>query len=271
MLACNLCPFTRTQFRGVSLGSNCCRIALARRAFACMTHSISVWRIALNSNEANHARLCACLDADERLHAAQFKSAADRRSYEICHGAVRHILAEQLHDAPDRLVFFRPPSGKPELHHSRNTLLFNLSHSANVALLAVSETCEVGVDVEYLRPLQDWRTLVHTVCTTEECAIIAEQPNPVAAFYRCWVGKEALLKCLGIGLSVSPTDWQVLDTHAQLRPIVSRSSKDPDTGTEQLTIRSLEELPSGYMGAVAAGGQGVGEAEVQVRVQDWGF
>lgn len=66
--------------------------------------------------------------------------------------------------------------GKPRLAESSPQLEFNLSHSAGIALVAVSGEHEVGVDVERVRPRRG------------------------EAFYRRWACHEAHVKCLGVGL-----------------------------------------------------------------------
>jgi 4'-phosphopantetheinyl transferase len=90
--------------------------------------------------------------------------------------ALRQVLAVYLRERPQRIRFERGEHGKPRLADGGPRLEFNLSHSAEVALVAVSGELEVGVDVERVRP---------------------KRGN---AFYRRWACHEAQVKCLGTGL-----------------------------------------------------------------------
>lgn len=74
---------------------------------------------------------------------------------------------------------------------------FNISHSENYVVVAVDDT-KIGVDIEFLADL-DWQSL-STYFTTEEQLYIYSFKNPLMAFYRIWVKKEAILKAIGRGI-----------------------------------------------------------------------
>ncbi len=83
-----------------------------------------------------------------------------------------------------------PDSGKPRWQHQAATGFdFNISHSANLVVTVVSETLQVGVDVEKIRPLR--RLNFRSVMRAEELAIIQHQP---ARFFELWSIKEAVVK-----------------------------------------------------------------------------
>jgi phosphopantetheinyl transferase len=90
--------------------------------------------------------------------------------------ALRRALAVYLGEAPERIQLTEGEHGKPRLADPEAQLRFNLSHSGEVALVAVSGAVEVGVDVERLRPKRE------------------------EAFYWDWACREACVKCLGVGL-----------------------------------------------------------------------
>ncbi|HKO39194.1 MAG TPA: hypothetical protein VJU14_12580 [Solirubrobacterales bacterium] len=90
--------------------------------------------------------------------------------------ALRRVLAVYLREQPQEIELTRGKHGKPRLAADSARLEFNLSHSGDLALVAVSGTLEVGIDVERMRPRRE------------------------EAFYWRWACREARLKCLGIGL-----------------------------------------------------------------------
>jgi phosphopantetheinyl transferase len=90
--------------------------------------------------------------------------------------ALRRVLAVYLGEEPARIRLERGEHGKPRLADPQGRLRFNLSHSGEIALVAVSGEFEVGVDVEAVRPKRE------------------------EAFYWRWASHEAHVKCLGTGL-----------------------------------------------------------------------
>lgn len=155
------------------------------------------------------------LDADEQDHAARFVFAHDRRRYLRAHMQMRQVLGAYLDQSPDVLHFFAGPHGKPALsqRHSRGTaeLRFNLSHSGDYAVLALSNGHEVGVDIEMLRPGIAEPGLAAQVLSPQELQVLSSVPPTVADtfFLNGWTRKEAVLKALGCGLSRELRDLTV--------------------------------------------------------------
>ncbi len=163
-----------------------------------------VWRLAIGSMPAPAA--LGVLDAAEQQRAARFVFERDRVRYLAAHVGLRHILARYLGTAPAGVAFAEGLHGRPQLAGAQaGELEFNLSHSGELALVAVARQGPLGVDVEVLRPMPDWRELAERYFTPQECAALtAAGADPQVGFLRCWVRKEAALKSTGIGLSEEP-------------------------------------------------------------------
>lgn len=115
--------------------------------------------------------------------------------------AQRRILASYLGLAPAQLVFTRTAKGKPYLTNSN--LRFNLSHSQDMAVLAVSVITEVGVDLEWPRPLQHMDQIASRCFEPQIAAFLRSLPDPgqkQMAFTQVWVCLEARQKLGGEGL-----------------------------------------------------------------------
>src|SRR6266545_3824942 len=110
---------------------------------------IHVWRIELNQPDAVRRRCWDLLSADERERAERFRFAVHQRRFTVAHGAVREILGEYVAVDPHDLRFETTGNGKPLLAGA--TVTFNLSHSADLAVLAVGTDVRIGVDVEHQR------------------------------------------------------------------------------------------------------------------------
>jgi 4'-phosphopantetheinyl transferase len=161
----------------------------------------------------------------------------------VGHVALRVVLGEVTGTAPEDLLFERrcghcggSGHGKPRLA-GRSELDFSLSHSGELALIAVARGRLVGADVERVRPRTDVLAIARGSLSARERQTVESMETDAArraAFFRCWTRKEAYLKGLGTGLAGG------LDT-----------DPDEDPGWE---VHSLA-APPGYAAAVAAEGQ----------------
>jgi len=117
--------------------------------------------------------------------------------------ALRVTLARYVEQAAADLIFQYGQFGKPELRDHR--LQFNLSHSGDHALVAVSPQ-ELGIDLEFMgKDNVDLDGLIDMVChPSEQAALnILDAAEKSAQFYRLWTQKEAYCKMSGLGLQQS--------------------------------------------------------------------
>ncbi len=119
---------------------------------------------------------------------------------------LRRVLAVYLDEAPEEIELDRGDHGKPRLAEDPPRLAFNLSHSGDLALVAVARNREVGVDVERVKPERDLVALAERALAPEAAAAVREAAEPERArlFYELWTRHEARLKCLGVGLAAKP-------------------------------------------------------------------
>jgi 4'-phosphopantetheinyl transferase len=229
---------------------------------------ITIWRIPLEASDKLLAESHTLLSAEESHKAAQFKSDIHRRRYTVRHAAMRQILSREVKCKPDELHFVQGPFGKPSLQYPFGQVQFNLSHSADMALLAVSTQVAMGVDIEAQRPLADLDGLVNQVCNSAEEQLVMNSVDAEQLFFRCWAGKEAVLKCLGLGLSAAMKEFGVLDTQGQLirSPILPTNW----SGNGSVELYLLDNLPEGFAGAVSVLHKRKEQrSEVEIRMQDW--
>lgn len=160
---------------------------------------VHVWQCLLSS--MSMADRDGTLSLDELQRANQFHFPEDREHFVKCHGLLRSILNLYTKTDPSEITFGRGACGKPFITGS--FLKFNLSHSKDRMLCAVTMRCEVGVDIEYIQPSFDWKPVARIFFTAAEIQTIKSFPEnfQVQTFFRIWTRKEALAKALGIGLS----------------------------------------------------------------------
>jgi 4'-phosphopantetheinyl transferase len=165
---------------------------------------VDVWLIQ-DDQRAPMQSLGKTLSSAEQKRAARFKFDKDRRLYVTAHAGMRAILAKYLETDPLRLEFIEGQNGKPALAPDSfwRDIEFNLSHSHQTALLAVTLGCVVGVDIEYVKRDFEFADVAERFFTAREVAMLGKLPSALrrSAFFKCWTSKEAFLKAKGTGLS----------------------------------------------------------------------
>ena len=174
---------------------------------------VEVWRVPLDRAPDERLRLESVLSADERARAGRFRTEELRHRYCVAHGALRHLLARKLDRAPADLCFGQGPAGKPAILPRQGTAPphFNLSHSDNMALIAISESRPIGIDIERYRKGIDVAMLTQQYFAPGEARQILSLPDAeqARAFLTCWTRKEAYLKAMGSGLSTPLDSFEI--------------------------------------------------------------
>lgn len=213
-----------------------------------------LWQTSARVSPIIAPKLPVLLSRDERDKAMRFRRDADRDRYVASHAMVRLVLSRYAGAPPASLEFGVGEHGKPELEQDPGfPLSFNLSHSGDLALLAISGEPAVGVDVEEIRNNVDVPALAATVLSDAELRVLHGAPIEAqhSLFFRCWVRKEAVLKACGLGLALEPRQVAVLR---------DESGSDPCTVTVLPAINQANwgvrdvEISDRYAAAVAAPG-----------------
>ncbi len=164
-----------------------------------------VWQAQLDSAGWPHVDR---LPAEERERAARLHSPHARRRWVTARWALRTVLGRYLEQDPAEVELRLAERGKPMLAAPSAPLRFNLSHSADRALVAVAWEREVGVDIEQIAPRRDLLALARRGLEPGEAEAIAKMPegDRLGAFHAAWTRREAIAKCLGTGLWALPAE-----------------------------------------------------------------
>jgi 4'-phosphopantetheinyl transferase len=140
---------------------------------------IQVWTVALDPPAEVAERLASSLAADERQRAARFRFERHRRQYEVGRGALRTLLGAYLELAPGEVRFAYGERGKPFLAApppAGSDLHFNLSNSNELALVGFVRGVEIGIDVEYRKPMADLEQIAERFFSASERATLRQLP-----------------------------------------------------------------------------------------------
>ncbi len=160
--------------------------------------SIDVWSIHLPDCR-DEVESCRGLLADEELErASKFFKSKDAENFILCRGLLRRILGEVLDADPSALSFERNGHGKPFL--ADEELEFNVSHSRDRLLIALTFGRAIGVDIEFRRSGINMDAIANRWFAPEEREFFQGLENPEQGFFDIWAKKEAYVKALGMGI-----------------------------------------------------------------------
>jgi 4'-phosphopantetheinyl transferase len=212
--------------------------------------AIHVWSIWL---EAPHAvnRFCrSLLSPDEIARGDRFAFERLTRAYELSHGFLRLLLGGLLNCDPRKIRFKTGPMSKPALRDYPD-VHFNMAHSGRLATYAFAYDCELGVDVEELRPITGIAQIASNMfCREEATQILCISPglSRNRAFLCCWTRKEAYVKAVGDGLYHPLNQFRVSLTDGEAARFVHIGNDS--RAAAAWTLQHLELAPN-YVGAVA--------------------
>jgi 4'-phosphopantetheinyl transferase len=213
--------------------------------------NVHVWVVQISAVDLE---LCTRLMVREELdRVARFCRSEDHDSFIVSHGVLRYLLGAYLQKDPMAIRFMFGPQGKPLLELEAG-LEFNITHSGDLAAMAFSSRCPIGLDLERVHPFAQLEQIARHFLSAEEASEItslhgAEQRR---AFFRCWTRKEAILKATGEGLSASLDGFRV--TLLPEEPARLVHIRGNDEAAEPWVLQDLT-LPQDYTGALAYRGQ----------------
>jgi 4'-phosphopantetheinyl transferase len=160
----------------------------------------------LDPEPERQAELRALLSPREEQRALSFATELLRGRWVAARGMLRELVGRAQGVPPSQVVFRYAEHGKP----GADGLRFNVSHSGDYALYALSPDLEVGVDVELPRSRRTDALARRFFAPGEQERLFAlDEPARAQAFFRLWTCKEAFLKATGEGLSRSLRSYEI--------------------------------------------------------------
>ena len=160
--------------------------------------------VTIDVDQALPARVMDWMSQEERERATRFRCARSRQQFVTTRLALRAQLGRRLGSRPAEVAFRYEDGGKPYVAELREQgTEFSVSHSGARSLIAISDSGDIGIDIEERRPIEV-RELAAAYFTAAESALLTgrEEIACLADFYRIWVRKEAAAKALGCGIGI---------------------------------------------------------------------
>jgi 4'-phosphopantetheinyl transferase len=213
---------------------------------------VHVWQAALEQPPDVVNWLAQMLSPDELTRAERFHFVRDRRRFIVSHGVLRMILGRYLRIDPSRVQFRYSSRGKPYLagEIQGDAIRFNLAHSHELAVYGFTRGREIGIDLEYVRPLVDAEEIAGRFFSAREKAKFRSLPESLKleAFYNCWTRKEAYLKATGDGLGRALDTFDV--SLLPGKPVTLLRVEEDHAETARWSLRALAPDPE-YVAALA--------------------
>ena len=172
-----------------------------------------ILHVDLRPDPGREARAFALLDEGEQARWNRFVVKGARRQYALCRAALRINLCHRLGCSNRELSFGYLEHGKPfaRVNGAPSGSNFNVSHSGRHGLIGFAKRDGLGVDLEVRTPGRDFDGIGSRVYGPRERLALSGAAGREKAdlFYRLWSLKEALIKALGTGFSLSPSRFEV--------------------------------------------------------------
>ena len=158
-----------------------------------------IWLLGLTPSAHTLIRQWATLSDTERERVAALATPSNRRTAVAARAGLREILAIYSGSSPRSLEIREVRGKKPWIEGGPH---FNLSHSGELGLCAVSVGAHVGVDVEQVKAVGDADQLAAQFLGPDGLAayVVDREGTPDERFLRHWTQREAYLKAIGVGL-----------------------------------------------------------------------
>ncbi|MCP4129249.1 MAG: 4'-phosphopantetheinyl transferase superfamily protein [Gammaproteobacteria bacterium] len=174
---------------------------------------LQVWHIDLDRTAGD---LTDGLSPDEVSRSQRFIQERDRNRFIRARGAMRTILGNRLGVPAAQLEFGLGEHGKPFIRRPESDIEFNLTHSRGMALLAVSATGPVGIDLECIRSRPSQLKIAQRLFPAGIYQRLSALPanQLAAAFTERWTEFEARAKLHGAGIFSAKVEQEgVRTTH----------------------------------------------------------
>lgn len=217
-----------------------------------LTEHAHVWHIDLRVSDSMLAQYRNLLSQRELVRADRFKYDRHRRRYTVGRAVLRIVLSHYLDENPKDISISYEDKGKPYL--AKSNLQFNLSNSADAAVIGIMLNSQMGIDIEAVRHNVEFSELADRFFSNEEAAALRQSSDDTLAdnFFRIWTRKEAFIKALGDGLTFPLKNFRV--SFLEHEPAELLETKWDIAERKLWTLQKLT-VQDGFHGAIAVKGQ----------------
>lgn len=187
---------------------------------------VHVWKASLSQSALFLRDLIQTLSPDEKKR-CEHLSDENRKRFSVGRGILRILLGRYSGIKPHQIEFSYLANGKPLLKENmhQDRLEFNLSHSNEIVLYVFGLGSPLGIDLEYLRPVENIEETARRILSSREYSYFSKLSDheKLRAFFRFWTCKEASFKAGGRLQSLKEIE---LSLHENADPSYMRGLKE---------------------------------------------
>ena len=149
------------------------------------------------------------LTSTELAKQQRYKFAKDRHDALITRAFVRDLLSYYADIAPQDWQFEKGNKDKPEIINCSLPLRFNISHTKNLIICAVTLEDDIGCDVENIGRNNNVLAIAERYFSSKEIDELFALPEAQQRdrFFDYWTLKESYIKAWGLGLAIPLADF----------------------------------------------------------------
>lgn len=149
-------------------------------------------------------RYWALLTQEEQEKQQRYRFAKNRHDALITRAFIRDTLSHYMAIAPEDWRFIKGEKDKPEIANPHCDLRFNLSHTEDFIVCAITRHNAIGVDIEHTPRDNDILAIADRYFSPLEVDALFSLPEEAqrSRFFDYWTLKESYIKACGLGLAI---------------------------------------------------------------------
>jgi len=218
------------------------------------TSAVHVWTLALSDLKRTLPKAPELLSSDEIERWQRFRFDEHKQRFAITRQALRVLLSSYTGTAPADTTLMFSPEGKPRLAKPASDIQFNVTHSADFAMVAIGREHALGIDLEYERQDVEINELANRFFSNYEQGTLRATPVALKrrVFFQIWTAKEALIKATGLGLSLPLNSFDVGGDPVHGYRLIA--TRPPFQAAEPWHLQNIP-APEEYSAALATNGK----------------
>ncbi len=155
------------------------------------------------------ARYKKLLTDEESTRQQRYRFEKDRHDALITRAFIRDLLSKYADVKPEDWRFEKGEKDKPEIINPPLPLRFNISHTKELIICAVTLNDDIGCDVEYIDRNNDVLNIADRYFSASEVKELFSLPEDQqrSCFFDYWTLKESYIKTWGLGLAIPLGDF----------------------------------------------------------------
>ena len=170
--------------------------------FGLCVNDVDVWQIDLNEFDQHINLLWEMLSTDEQEQAMRYRFGSDKRNYVVTYGTLRLLLARYLKCEPTALRYewngsqLDAVTCGPLNVENRHVIRCTLSYTGSIALIAVTRSQTVGVDIKKVEAIPEQAAIIGSYFSQREQMMFSQMPaqRTNRMFYSLLALKSAICK-----------------------------------------------------------------------------